>query len=60
MGKLNKCNLREDETIEEVVKNTNACMIKVFQDTKKETSVRMLGKVLRQRLVLKKVVIVNF
>ena len=60
MGKTNKCNLGEDETLAEVVKNTNVCMIKVFSDTKKETSVKMLGKLLRKRLVLKKVVIVNF
>ena len=57
MGKTNKCNLRKDETIEEVA---NACMRKVLHDAKKETTVRMLGKVLRKRLVLKKVVIVNF
>ena len=36
MGKTNKCNLREDETL---FKNTNVRMIKVFPDTKKETSV---------------------
>ena len=35
-------------------------MIKVFPDTKKETSVKMLGKLLIRRLVLKKVVIVDF
>ena len=35
-------------------------MRKVLHDAKKETTVRMLGKVLRKRLVLKKVVIVNF
>ena len=41
MGKTNKCNLREDETLEEVVKNTNVCMIKFFPDTMKETGVKM-------------------
>ena len=60
MGKTNKCNLREDETLAEVVKNTNVCMIKVFPDTEKESGVKMLGNLLRKRLVLKKVVIVNF
>ena len=35
-------------------------MIKVFPDTKKETGVKMLAKLLKKRLVLKKVVIVNF
>ena len=60
MGKTNKCNLREDETLAEVVKNTNVYMIKVFPDTGKESSVKMLEKLLRKRLVLKKVVIVNF
>ena len=35
-------------------------MIKVFPDMKKETGVKMLGKLLRKRLVLKKVDIVNF
>ena len=55
----NKCNLREDETLAEGVKIT-VCMIKVFPDIKKETGVKMLGKLLRKRLVLKKVVIVNF
>ena len=60
MGKTNKCNLREDETLAEVVKNTNVCMIKVFPDTKKETSVKMLGKLLRKRLVLVTMVIVKF
>ena len=59
MGKTNKCNLREDETLAEVVKNTNVCMIKVFPDTKKETSVKMLGKLLRKRLVLVTMVIVK-
>ena len=34
MGKTNKCNLREDETLAEVVKNTNVCMIKVSLDAK--------------------------
>ena len=57
MGKTDKCNLREDETLAE---NTNVCMIKVFPDTKKKTGVKMLGKLLSKRLVLKKVVIVNF
>ena len=56
MGKTNKCNSREDETLAGV-KNT-VCMIKVFPDIKK--GVKMLGKLLRKRLVLKKVVIVNF
>ena len=60
MKKTNKCNLREDETLAEVVKNTNVYMIKVFPDTEKESSVKMLEKLLRKRLVLKKVVIVNF
>ena len=46
MGKTDKCNLREDETLAEVVKNTNVCMIKVFPDTKKKTGVKMLGKLL--------------
>ena len=54
MGKANKCNLAE------VVKNTNICMIKLFPNTKKETGVKILGKLLRTRLALKKVVIVNF
>ena len=58
MGKTNKCNLREDETLAEVVKNTNVYMIKVF-DIEKESGVKMLEKLLRKRLVLKKVVIVN-
>ena len=60
MGKTDKCNFREDETLAEVVKNTNVCMIKVFPDTKKETSVKMLGKLLRKRLVLVTMVIVKF
>ena len=60
MGKTNKCNLRENDNLAEVVKNTNVCMIKVFPDTKKETGVKMLGRLLWKRLVLKKVVIVNF
>ena len=60
MEKTNKSNLREDETLAEVVKNTDACMIKVFPDTKEESSVKMLGKLLKKRLVLKEVVIVNF
>ena len=59
-GKTDKCNLREDKTLAEVVKNTNVCMIKVFPDKKKKTGVKMLGKLLNKRLVLKKVVIVNF
>ena len=59
MGKTDKCNFREDETLAEVVKNTNVCMIKVFPDTKKETSVKMLGKLLRKRLVLVTMVIVK-
>ena len=60
MGKTDKCNFREDETLAEVVKNTNVCTIKVFPDTKKETSVKMLGKLLRKRLVLVTMVIVKF
>ena len=32
MGKTNQRNLREDETLAEVVKNTNGCMITVFLD----------------------------
>ena len=44
--KTNRCNLREDESLAEVVKNNNVCMIKVFPDTKKETGVYMLGKLL--------------
>ena len=32
MGKTNQRNLREDETLAEVVKNTNSCMITVFLD----------------------------
>ena len=60
MGKTNKCNLREDENLEEVVKNTNVCMIKFFPDTMKETGVKMFRKLLRKRLVLKKLVIVSF
>ena len=60
LRKTNECNLREDETLAEVVKNTNVCIIKVFPDTKKESGVKMLGKLLRKWLVLKKVVIVNF
>ena len=60
MGKTNKCNLREDETLEEVIKNTNVCIIKFFPDTKKETGVKMFRKLLRKRLVLKKLVIVSF
>ena len=32
MGKTDKCNLREDETLAEVVKNTNVCMINIFPD----------------------------
>ena len=35
-------------------------MIKVFPDTKKESVVTMLGKMLMKRLILKKVVIINF
>ena len=31
MGKTNERNLREDESLAEVVKNTNVCMIKVFR-----------------------------
>ena len=53
MGKTSKCNLREDETLAEVVKSINVCMIKVFPDKKEETGVKMLGKLLRKRLVLK-------
>ena len=60
MGKTSKYNLREDETLAEVVKSINVCMIKVFPDTKEETGVKMLGKLLRKRLVLKKVFIINF
>ena len=59
MEKTNKSNLREDEPLAEV-KNTNVCMIKVFPDAKEESSVKMLGKLLKKRLVLKEVVIVNF
>ena len=33
MGKTDKRNLREDETLAEAVKNTNLCMMKVFLDT---------------------------
>ena len=33
MGKTNKCNLTEDETLAEVVKNTNVCIKKVFPNT---------------------------
>ena len=33
MGKTNKCNLIEDETLAEVVKIANDCMIKVFTNT---------------------------
>ena len=33
MGKTNKCNLKEHETLAEVVKDTNVCIIKVFPDT---------------------------
>ena len=33
MGKANKRNLREDETLAEVVKNTNVCITKVFPNT---------------------------
>ena len=33
MGKANKQNLREDETLAEVVKNANVCTIKVLPDT---------------------------
>ena len=35
-------------------------MVKIFPDPKKETGVKMLGKLLRKRLILKKVVIANF
>ena len=35
-------------------------MINIFPNTKKETGVKMLGKLLMKRMVLKKVVIVNF
>ena len=38
---INKCNLREDENLAEVVKNANACMIKAFPDTKKETDINV-------------------
>lgn len=55
-----QCHLREDKTVAEVVKKNNVCMIKVFPDTKKESVVTMLGKMLMKRLVLKKVVIINF
>ena len=48
LRKTNECNLREDETLAEVVKNTNVCIIKVFPDTKKESGVKMLGKLLRK------------
>ena len=60
MGKTNKCNLRENDNLAEVVRNANVCLIKVFPNTKKETDVKMLGRLLWKRLVLKKVVIVNF
>ena len=30
MEKANKCNLREDKTLAEVVKITNVCMLKLF------------------------------
>ena len=50
--KTNECNLRGDETLAEVVKNNNVCIIKVFPDTKKESGVKMLGKLLRKWLVL--------
>ena len=33
MGKTDKRNLREDETLAEAVKNTNLCVMKVFLDT---------------------------
>ena len=33
MGKTNKCNLRGDEALAEVVKNTNVCIIKVSPNT---------------------------
>ena len=46
--KTNECNLRGDETLAEVVKNNNVCIIKVFPDTKKESGVKMLGKLLRK------------
>ena len=63
IGKTNKCNLREDETSAKnfffFVKSTNVFMIKLFPDTKKETGVKLLGKLLRKRFVWKKVVIVN-
>ena len=35
-------------------------MKNVFPDTKKKTGVKMLGKLLRKRLVLKKIVIDDF
>ena len=34
-------------------------MIKIFPDTNKKNAVKMLGKLLIKRLVLKKVVIIN-
>ena len=33
LPKTNECNLREDETLAEVVKNTNVCIIKVFHES---------------------------
>ena len=39
MGKTNKCNLREDETLAEVVKKYQCLYDKSSPDTKKETSV---------------------
>ena len=59
MGKANKCNLKENKPLAKVI-NTNICMMKVFSDTKKETGVEIIGKLSMKRLVLKKVVIVNF
>ena len=35
VGETNKCNLREAETLAEVVKYLIVCMIKVFPDTEK-------------------------
>ena len=57
MGKTSKCNSKEYETLTQIVKCTNVCMIKVFPDTKNKTGVNML---LRKRLAFKKVVTVHF
>ena len=52
MGKTNKCNLREDETLAEVVKSINVCMLKVFPDTKKETGVKNAWKAVEEEIGL--------